>query len=578
MNLSLSNFLTKPGVNKFVAEMDDQEKMLSVFVRDMVDVGGRVSVAAKRSPKYELPEVALEQTLTSIVWCFGIRWCKNLYNAIIRKSGGKIKLPEINDLSLINVKSLSGKGKQVGKETVQQLTHADIDRYAADDVKKHLQDVLANKNGLKKLYRNSAMLKFVLATMLPSVAIGFGLPSIKQAYTRKILAKQKAQEQAKAFHQKQLAALTGGPYFYGIDRPDAFSVFNGDGLSSGDDSLKSKLSAKGFSPSNGKPQFGVMPSLMNLTSKLLLNEQANTMLVDLTISGGRTIKARNWAERLEVLYQESTLIFFAFFALSPLQKMFQAGFDKWMNTNGNLHFKAFNHILKRYKDADGKLDQQAFRNDWQQVRADIKEIANHNVKIQKLKDKLKNTPKSDKAARAALKSQIGELSDAFEKKWAKNAREFVLETKTNGQVQKNLIMEMADAANAMPTRKAKDGKVYNRLTAKVNTDKIKQVGLYLDDVFNKKEAVGSVKFNDFKELTEKQAKEILPSMNKYLKKSLKSRFGSLALGMGVCSLFMGIIVPRTKQLITQKMTGKDQFPGLLNDGQREGLFKKSQAA
>jgi len=569
MTLSLSNFLMNDKVNRFVAGLDDQSNMNSVFIRDMVDVGGRVSVAARRDPKYELPEVAFEQTLTSIIWCFGIRWCKSAYDATVRKLHqwklSPIKLPELEDLSLINIQELI-KGTQ---KSTQALTPKIINQYAAPEVKEHLLAILKNENGLKKAYRNSAVIKFVVATVLPCIAIGFGLPTIKNKVTHKRLMERKQQD----IHRKQLATLTHTQGFQGITHPKAFTVFGGTNPFKPLGKLESSKIT--VTPKNTTPQFGFVSGLANSvmrgTTMFLQNEQANTMLVDATISGGRLFKARNWLERLEIFYQESTLIFFAYFALSPLQRFFQGKFDKWLNTQGSLKLPAFKKLLERYKDGNNQWDKAKFKAEWPQIKAQIKEFVD-------LEYRYKDLPKAQR------KAAISKYLDDFEAKWTPLAREYVYQTETLGNTaEKNIVLDLAKANKLIPTMKGEDGKIYNNLVDhKVKTSEIYKIGEALNKMVNdgrlsKTERVFEEAIVKAERLTDKQAEDTLKRMNRFLRKSMASRFGSLFLGMAVCSAFLGIVVPRTKQWMTKKITGKDQFPGTLNGGQRQDFFGSSKA-
>ncbi len=282
----------------FLLKMEDTSSMAAIVARDMVDNAGRISQAYKRDAN-DGKERLLEENLTTLIWGFGIKFIKqHVFNPLAKKFSS-MKYPNF-DLTLLN------KGPQ-------KLTPELVKTFAPNDT--HLLKLASNPK-LQKTYKLMGMTKFLIATGIPIALISFGIPTLNQALTKKRLQKERFEK------EKHLYEHLSTP----VKRAPTFSPFQ---------TTSPKPSLKNI-------QFG--NNWVNKLSTVVENNRLNTLLVDATISGGRTYKARNKYERFEVLFQEAGIVFFLYYAADHIQNALSKWIDKSKNTASNLPFKTLKNL------------------------------------------------------------------------------------------------------------------------------------------------------------------------------------------------------------------------------------------
>lgn len=279
--------LVSPLIIKTLLKMEDTSSMAAIVTRDMVDNAGRVTQAYKRDIN-DGKERLIEENLTTLIWGFGIGFIKKfLFNPLAKKFTA-VRHPNFN-LTLLN-------------DGVQKLTPELVSKFAPSDT--HLMK-LASDSALQKTYKLMGSLKFFIATGIPIALISFGIPTINQAMTKKRLRKQYFEK------QKHLYLNNNQP----LKQASVFKNFQAGGV---------KFSG----------------NWVNSLSKVVENDRLNTLLVDGTISGGRTYKARNKYEKLEVIFQEAGIIFFLYYAADYIQDKLSGLVDKYKHTTSNLSFQS----------------------------------------------------------------------------------------------------------------------------------------------------------------------------------------------------------------------------------------------
>ncbi len=497
----LAKHLLNPTTNRIIADLDNTASMSSIVMRDLIDNAGRMTQAYQRDP-HEGKEEAIEQNVTTLIWGFGIRYLKKLFDStskqLANKGMGNIHLPELN-------MALLDKGPQ-------QLTEAVIQKYTPADspLRTHLTDLIQNKKGLIPAYQSANVLKFGVATFLPVLLIAFGIPTLKQWMTRN-----KLQEEKKALPQSVPPSF-GSLYPQRIRAPKNFQPF----------SQRLQISPESQQTASS-PRFSGMNPL-NGMYHLLQNERANTLLIDGTISGGRTYKARNIYERLEILFSEAMVIYFLFFAATPIQSTIQKSIDRIFGIHTQLEFQGLKKIYDTYSPQGQTL--------LKHLQAIEQEFGTFQS-FQGLKS-----------------SKTKEILAAFEKQVVPKARDYIHNGLTD-----HLLFDLAQHCDLIPTKKTPDGKIRLDITQKIQTDTMYRLGQNLKRLVTLAEGKG-------------QAQAHGSGLRTLIKQSLVGKLGAFGLTIAICTAFLGWIIPKAKQQITYTLTGKDQFPGRLNDGERQDFL------
>lgn len=569
----LSNVLLTERGNRWITQLDDSTSMTSIAVRDGLDTSGRTLMEYKRS-QHGGRERFIEEVIALIIWGFGIRFMKNSVYDPLAKKFTRIKHPDL-DISMLK----SGP-QQLTSELVQKFNNHKSFKGAYTELLK----VVNNEGGLQKLQSRSTNAKFLIATGIPALLIAFGTPTFNQWLTRRKLAKAEGQKQSTSpvDANRQFGQMPTAPFAAGAQSSNAFSAFQpaaAAGLSMNTapnafmNAAMNTATQPNFAqptpaatpspfgmlpPSAGptamRPQAGVFPGqpqfggLGNLAATLLQNERYNTLLVDGVISGGRTYKARNWTERLEIIFRESLLILTLYFAQAPIQKLFSSMFDKRADMHTQLPFDTMKHLQNTY----GQKTSQ-FRADYRQSLDRMLKMLDmsegelfHDTK--KL-EYIQNFRWAKRLVNPEKVAQLEKLEAKMESKLVAAVHNYFLEGKSG-----DLLFETAKSCGWIPTFE-KDGVKMLNLTQKVNMQPI----LRMSDAF------GKVHEDLVKLMPKVHALDVETLFGKIMKKSTAGRFGAMVLANGACFFILSILGPKLQHKITKHFTGQDYFPGVRAD-------------
>jgi hypothetical protein len=261
------------------------------------------------------------------------------------------------------------------------------------------------------------------------------------------------------------------------------------------------------------------------------SERANTLLIDGMISGGRTYKARNWTERMEIAFREASIIFFLFFAQGPLQEFFGERLNKMFHTNSHIHNKALTTLWDKY------VKQSGAESGSQKLLSDVKQML-PNLGMRRLPE----LPQHENAWAQALHKFTGKearLEEAIESKIVTMVREYIHSGRTD-----NLWLEAGKSAGFIPTVKNALGHTSIDLTQKIAAEELIGLGHQLQDIARHIEKNGA------------------RNLEGLLKTTANTKFSSFMLANAVCALFLSYVVPKVQHYITFKRTGVSHFPGV----------------
>lgn len=267
-------------ITNIISAIGNNNSIYPLIVRDCgIEVPSKIYLTYNQNEK-ESKEVAklaarerfLDEYATSAVWLGGIPLVDKLCNMYIKKKGLN---PNVN-LKLFN------------KEDCQGIDY-NINKFEGK-VSKEIIDDLKNAKAKKGLYEKLLSGKFIAATTIPILFMGFILPKLIFASSaKKIEAVRQKEQQSK--QQKQ------APAFNTLDK----DVFKNLSLNNGKD-----IAFKG----------GMAATMANFTT---VNKMAVT---DGGYSVGRVVTARNNNERIDVAFKMTGMMFLNFVAPKYIEKLF----------------------------------------------------------------------------------------------------------------------------------------------------------------------------------------------------------------------------------------------------------------
>ncbi len=584
---ALINFFAKPGVVNTFTKLNDDSTMLNVVVRDAgMDVPGRLYYASKRDGLFneEFIEQFIDQVGAMLIWGFGVDAMRRMINhgAVNLDKAPQWVQGMAKSINGVKIKNLSlelfnDADKAPKAQAPQTLTAAKVKRYQAlqqehlqalqakgntgaakalkETVAKqsaHIMDFFDGKTGglLKKSgsllgkYKAKEVVKVLGASFFPAAAIGIGLPLIFQSITRGRIQRQKRER-----HVNTLNHLNKG--LLHTNDNAALATLLGDKAPE-----TSQNAATTEPPPGGVPQFGanIVGTIMKKAQDSLIG---NTLIVDGTISGGRVLMARNFYDRLENLIQESATIFFLFFAMAPIKRFFYNLFDNGTGTFSKMDLKSINNVWQQSEKSPTALLEKltAFNNSY---------VADKGIQL--------NTKGLSKAQKSAAKA-------AFEKALfaEKGLEDYLLKGKKG-----NLLFDLAKDNGLIATHTAGKGSSKAAIwdwTSKVDTDGMYKLAQNLERATEKlsKKLPNWHNFGSTAAGTPRLSSGQKKALSALFKKSIAANGVTWMLAAGVCGACQGWIVPRFKQWVTYKLTGRYKFPGEYNDGKRQHLFSKKNA-
>lgn len=580
------NFLFDKRVNGFLTKMDDSTSMVSLALRDSVESSGRTYMEYKRD-KHGGRERLIEEAATMVIWGFGINWMKKAYDWMAKDVTKAIGLPDL-DISLLkpaqepkaNQSRLATYFKPPSSQSLVEdgkmsKTIRNFTKQVHDDTGKNIYGKLievVEKDGLKKVYNASNMLKFFTATGIPVLAIAFGIPTFNQWLTKNKIEKAKAnQSVTNPFSPAAKKSFSGNPAFN-----SAFTGFkntnatpsapysNGfGGRLPANARFSGQAQKNGLQKNNGKVQFGgLMDAGGNVAASFLQNERMNTLLVDNIISGGRVVKARNWQERLEITLRELSIIGCLYWLQQFLQEQFISKLAK--KSHSQLGFDATKHLKDKFLNPNAESFAQAYTKD-------LNELA-----------KSMGYTDGKGLVEAIKNAKTPDLRFKLDQGFTTAVLEHFKLNKPNARPD-NLFLEVAKECNWIPTFDGEMPASKNAINTIMNSAKgwTKDAGSSIKALLGPNNMGYTAKAAQYLDLTQKIKSESMLSfiehmddafvskiksnpaqLESVLKSAIRGRAGAWLVSNAVCTLLLSFLIPKAQHYLTYRMTGKNYFPGV----------------
>lgn len=190
-------------ITNIISAIGNNSTIYPLLVRDLfIEAPSKILIARKENMK-ESREMAndstrekfLDEYCTSAIWLGGIPATETLYNKYMRKKGWN---PDVN-LKLFKENEIIAKrnAKKSLNDAVVQGIDYNIEKFKniqAKDVQDAVADLIKVKNN-KAGYEKLLTGKFCAATIIPTVIMGFILPKLNFALTRKLREKKAETQQ-----------------------------------------------------------------------------------------------------------------------------------------------------------------------------------------------------------------------------------------------------------------------------------------------------------------------------------------------------------------------------------------------
>lgn len=318
---------------KVLSALDNEASLYPIWVKDFADNSVRTYMEYNRGGKgahHAGRERAFEEFSTMFVWLGG-RKVLNRYmlDPLIQRYGLDPKV----DMMLL--------------------------------LKNHKQQVPGWIKANKPAYIVANLVRFAIGTVIPVVAIAWGIPTINQAITRHKVAEEERRKKINA-GGKQPVSWAAGRNFP-VSNPARRLVNNQGKMPTIPTNRKpAGLSAHAWSISPFPAGYGISPypppsqlwtgyggnagkrllqnvrfgqaSPLQTVANYINNEFYSNVAIDLGITGGRLAKARNWVDFMEVGIRESSIILFIYFLGDYVKGHLRRFFDNSYNTVTDLTF------------------------------------------------------------------------------------------------------------------------------------------------------------------------------------------------------------------------------------------------
>lgn len=513
-----AKYIQKPtNMRKFVTHLNKAGVLLPVVLLETTVTGGRTYQAYKRGGMTEARERLCEESIGAIFWLYGVKFFNQIGNWIGKKYLG-IEDPGFS--------------------------------LAKDAVRHPFENMVRDKKleAVRKKLITFKFTKIALSVLLAGGTLGFVVPKINQAVTRKMLKNDEKKQQ-----KTEKTQISNKPLPIASESMTSFVERTGNNNSQ-------SPAFKGFS----------LNTFATLTNNLENHDIYKLLSTDVGVLAGRTYNARNKDERIEILFRDGVSIYFYLLCKDHVIKLMQKldGFGGKLSKLDPMTAMATHNTLVTQMSAHS-MKNSNFNTDINTVRQYV--LGSNPEKVD-----------ADVAKIKFCKGDIIALED-FEKV----AKEAGID------VDKNMLNKAIRMASLQPARDLSDigksGGVAMRLLTKqqvrdVLSDSILSrpsfITRVMKETFNGKlsdshnfiprENVETLRQNidDYvKSILEyaerKNISEITPEL---LVKLNKKNFWKNALhigsGLGVSALFLSTIIPKVQYWITEKRTGSKEFPGI----------------
>lgn len=501
--------LSNKGAREIVRTFADQDALASTILLETAVTGGRGYNAYKRSGAAELRERAFDDIVSAVFWMKGV----DIFNNIGDKIGTHVlKLPTTEF--------------DVGKDAL---------RTPFNNLVGDLSEKVKDTDTLKKLEKKLAVFKFskiILSTLLATGFVGFALPKINQAITRKLM------------------HIGNNSQSKNVNNDDKYAQF----ASVSFDEFNKKFS------SQEKPAFkGISPNAITTVAHYLEgNKICKLLSSDVGILAGRVTTARNKDEGLEYLFRDTASSFFYIASTPIIYSLLQkaTGSAKSTSIDTVAAKQVHNMFLEQIKKADGTFGSIGVKEFAEKIIGKLDDKAIELLsKLPFDSDVIPLSELSKYLTDETLIKKAAELSKLQPKQAGVGAvltRQQVADVLKNGAISEPSFMQRIF--------KTKFGEA---LTNPYKFIPMKKITKFRDNIDDYAKAV-----IDFANKTNNGVvdKKLLDKLSK---RSFIMSAGFRAIAIGISAFALGIAIPKIQYAITAKRTGSTKAPGLREFEQSE---------
>ena len=512
-----AKYIQKPTtMRKFVTHLNKAGVLLPVILLETTVTGGRTYQAYKRGGMTEARERLCEESIGAVFWLGGVKAFNSLGNWVGKKFLG-IENPSFS--------------------------------LAKDFVRDPFGNMVRDKNleSVKKKLIAFKFTKIAFAVLAAGGTLGFIVPKLNQAITRKMIKQEKN-------GNKDNSAQT-------IVQSSQVTPINAE---------KMEDFVERTSSNNTKPSFGIsIDKFAMLTNNLENHDIYKLLSTDVGVLAGRTYNARNKDERIEIFFRDAASIYFYLLSKDHIIKLMQKldGFGgklskldptTAMATHNTLIRKMFkNQNHPEYKTDINTMKKFVFGTNSTQVGEILSRIKFEKGDIIALEDFEKLAKEAGVEVDEAMLKKARVLSKF------QPARELSHIGKKAGKdmllLTKQQVRDVfSDSVLSSPKflrevlRESFDGSLRGRYNF-ISRETVETLRENIDNYV--KVIIEYAEKNNIKDITP----ELLVKINKknFFKNAL--HIGS---GLGISALFLSTIIPKIQYWITEKRTGSKEFPGV----------------
>lgn len=475
------------GARRFITDLGMGDALLPVILLEASVTGGRTYQAYKRGGFVEARERATEETLGAIFWLFGV--------TAFSKMGDKLgeKIFGFKDINF-----------DVGKDVVRNP----LVNYVHTHKQYNTKILAAFKFG-----------KIITSILLANAIIGFVVPKINQAITRKY---QKSLEQMDERRKTKPAQNPPANASQTVTNGDSFEATNNN-------------------PDQTPFKGNYVQTLLSLTDKFENDANYKLLSTDVGIAGGRAINARNKYERNEILVRDVGSIYFYLWCrthVNDILNLFEDG--KWSRLNAVSTQQLDEHVQGHFSQdfyTTEEFEKLVFGDKDAKIPAEIQ---------------------------AKIKEGIVKLEDIRTLVDAETFKRAQAMSKLQPELEGHPILTEAQIQDVYTKGLINDPEFLSRVYEKYTKGKSANPLRFVPEGSLRKLKQEMV---EYLELIVKNAKKKGEKITiRTLKRANKANFVkngiNLVAGFAVAATFLSTIIPKIQYKMTLKRTGENKFPGV----------------
>ncbi len=510
-NPIISKAVNNPKARKAIGTLCSSNALAPVVFLEATVMAGRTYQAKQRGGWIEARERFTEESLTAVVWLFGIKYLNKAFDFMAKKTN-----------------------------TFKDIT-VDVGQDHGRAPFKHLLSKKPNVNG--KLLSYGKFGKIAAAAGLAVYLVGSVIPKLNHEITQKALASKRNKKQTNNTPKKEI------PRGFGNKIVPMNTFLN-----------RCKNGVVSFT--NGE----VFANMLRKVAHNVENHDIVRMLtVDVGVSGGRAIHARNADERNEILFRDMASIYFYLASTPHISKFLANNADKFRGKNTNIAPEVAARVGKLIKaelaknpDADlNKITKVLFGDRSSEFIQNLqnKVMDRKTIKLDDFKATFgdiikKEFPHEPKKAEAILEQAYSKATKYAKEinfvndDWKFITVEQISDIFSNGKIHdQKFVRSYYNAATG--------GQFDNpeKFISQKELVKIRQtVSDFTETVLDEAKHQG-----------QKITTKLVDTMTS---RSIIRKFGYTMAGLGISSLFLSTIIPKVQYFITKIRTGESGFPGV----------------